>query len=118
MNLLDLIGRRGEAIFAYLIGDRCFGRFWFSPDFLGDKAEALDHRVTLVEPSTFGASLYVQVKSTTRGYSGKGPRKRLKVRISKTNVGKLKMVPGPTYIAAIDIDAKVGYRRPSLGRLP
>ena len=75
MSLKDLIGSRGEEVFAYLIGDWCFRRFWFKATFLGDKAEALDHIVTLINPSSFGAYFYVQVKATTRGYRGTGAQR-------------------------------------------
>ncbi len=118
MNLKDLIGKRGEDVFAYLIGEWCFGRMWFFADFLGAKGEALDHRVSLIAPSTFGAVFYVQVKSTTRGYSGQGAKRKLKVKVSKEDIRKLKTVPGPAFVAGIDINQKVGYLKAVTAKTP
>src|SRR5436853_4586218 len=109
MSLKDLIGSRGEEVFAYLIGDWCFRRFWFKATFLGDKAEALDHIVTLINPSSFGAYFYVQVKATTRGYRGTGAQRKLRVTVKKDDIRKLRQAPGPAFIAGIDIRHKVGY---------
>jgi hypothetical protein len=95
MNEKDYIGKRGETIFAFLIGKKCSGRFWFHCDFLGDKAETKDFVVYLIDPACTEATFFVQVKATSRGYSGKGKKRKLKANVSKKDVKKLKGVNGP-----------------------
>jgi hypothetical protein len=108
MNQRDYIGKRGETIFAFLIGKKCKGRFWFHCDFLGDKAETKDFTVYCIEPSCTEATFFVQVKATSKGYVGKGKKRKLKTNVSEKDVRKLKRVTGPTFIAGVDIDAEVG----------
>jgi hypothetical protein len=109
MNEKDYIGKRGETIFAFLIGKQCNGRFWFHADFLGDKAETKDYTVLLINPSCGEATFFVQVKATTRGYSGKGAKRKLKANVSKKDVEKLKRVTGPAFVAGIDIELEAGF---------
>jgi hypothetical protein len=109
MNQRDYIGKRGETIFAYLIGERCNGRFWFDYDFLGGKAETKNFTVSCIEPSCGEATFFVQVKATSKGYLGKGSKRKLRVNVSERDVRKLKRVTGPAFIVGIDIEAKVGY---------
>ncbi|MCI0457598.1 MAG: hypothetical protein L0Z62_11560 [Gemmataceae bacterium] len=109
MHARDYIGKRGETIFAFLIGKKCSGRFWFHCDFLGDKAETKDFTVYLIEPSCEEATLFVQVKSTSKGYTGKGSNRKLKVNVSKKDVAKLKKVTGPAYVAGIDVELECGF---------
>src|SRR5436309_3204592 len=109
MNQRDYIGKRGETIFAYLITKKCKGRFWFHCEFLGDKAETKDFTVSCIEPSCGEATFFVQVKATSKGYTGKGRKRKLKVNVSEKDVKKLKRVTGPAFIAGIDIEAEEGY---------
>jgi hypothetical protein len=109
MNLKDYIGKRVEVVFAYLIGKKCNGRFWFHCDFLGDKAESKDFTVTLIDAPSGEATFFVQVKATTTGYSGTGANRKLKVKVSKKDIKKLKRVTGPAYVVGIDIDLEVGF---------
>ena len=109
MDEKDYIGKRGETVFAFLIGKRCNGEFWFLEEFIDGKAETKDYTVYLVDPSCGEATFFVQVKTTTQGYSGKGTSRKLKVKVTKEDVGKLKRVTGPAYVAGIDIDLEVGF---------
>jgi hypothetical protein len=109
MNEKDRIGKRGETVFAFLIGKRCLGRFWFDTGFLGDKAETKDYTVYLIDPGCGEATLFVQVKATTKGYRGKGAKRKLRVRVTEADVKKLKRVTGPAYVAGIDVEAEVGF---------
>ena len=109
MNERDYIGKRGETIFAFLSGKKCNGRFWLHCDFLGDKAETKDFTVHLIEPGCGEATFFVQVKATTKGYTGKGAKRKLKVSLSKQDVAKLKRVTGPAFVAGIDIELEDGF---------
>lgn len=109
MNVRDYNGRRGETVFPYLIGKLCSGRFWCHCTFAGEKAEAKDFIVNLIEPSCGEATLFVQVKSNMGVYSGKGATRKLKVTVTAKDMAKLKQVPGPTYVAGIDVVEEVGY---------
>jgi hypothetical protein len=109
MNGRDYIGRRGETIFAFLIGKKCTGRFWFRCEFLGDKAETKDFTVYCIDPACTEATFFVQVKATSKGYTGKGKTRRLKVNVSERDVRRLNRVTGPAFIAPIDIESEDGY---------
>jgi hypothetical protein len=109
MHARDYIGKRGETIFAFLIGKKCDNRFWFHCDFLGGKAETKDFTVYLIEPACEEATCFVQVKATTRGYTGKGANRKLRVNVSKKDVAKLKKVTGPAYVAGIDVEQECGF---------
>jgi len=109
MNEKDFIGKRGETIFAFLIGKKCNGRFWFHCDFLGDKAETKDFVVYLIKPACTEATFFVQVKATSKGYTGKGKSRKLKANVSKKDVKKLQGVTGPAYIVGIDVETEEGY---------
>jgi hypothetical protein len=109
MSEKDHIGKRGEVIFAFLIGKKCSGRYWFDSHFLGDKAPTKDFTVSLINPSSGEATFFAQVKATSKGYTGKGANRKLKVNVTRRDVSKLKQVTGPTYIAGIDTELEVGF---------
>jgi hypothetical protein len=109
MDEKDYIGKRGETVFAFLIGKRCNGEFWFVEDFIDGKAETKDFIVYLVRPSLGEATFFVQVKATTQGYSGKRTNRKLKVKVTREDVAKLKRIRGPAYVAGVDIDLEVGF---------
>jgi hypothetical protein len=109
MHARDYIGRRGETIFAFLIGRKGSDRFWFHCEFLGEKAETKDFTVYLIEPSCGEATLFVQVKATSKGYTGTGANRKLKVNVSKKDVAKLKRVTGPAFVAGIDVELECGF---------
>lgn len=109
MNIKDYIGKRGETIFKALITKWCGGRPWFDDIFLGEKAETRDFLVNLIGPSVVASLFYVQVKSTRKGYTGKGANKKLKVSVTKEDVSKLKNSAGPAYICGIDIVNNCGF---------
>ena len=109
MSERDYIGRRGEIIFAFLIGKKCDGRFWFHATFAGEKAETKDFIVNLIDPSCGEATFFAQVKATSRGYSGKGAARKLRVRVTKKDIKKLKRVNGPAFVIGIDVEQETGY---------
>jgi hypothetical protein len=109
MNERDYIGKRGETLLDYLIGKRCDGRFWFTCQYAGEKAEAKDFTVSCVNPSCYEATFFVQVKATTRGYTGKGKSRKLRASVSAKDVKRLKNLTGPAFIAGIDVENEEGY---------
>ncbi len=109
MNIADYIGKRGEIIFSMLITRWCGGKPWFDVVFLGEKAEAKDFMVNLIEPTCGDANFFVQVKATRQGYVGKSVTGKLKVNVEKEDIEKLKMVPAPTYVVGIDLIAECGF---------
>lgn len=109
MNESDYIGKRGEAIFRYLITGWCDGKPWFDDNFLGEKQPVKDFIVNLIEPTSGDAVFYAQVKATNGKYVGKGRTRRLKVKLSKKDTAKLKRAPGPAFVVGIDIGTSKGY---------
>ena len=109
MSLADWIGKRGESIFRVLISRWCDGHPWFDETFLGEKQEAKDFIVKLIDSSTGDASFYVQVKSTRTGYRGSGFNRKLKVKVTRDDVEKRKELKLPAYVVGIDIDLVRGY---------
>jgi hypothetical protein len=102
VSSLDHIGHRGENIFRALITRFCYGRFYFHEVFLGEKHATTDFKVELINPTSAGAWFYVQVKSTTKGYTGAGDGRLLNVKVTKNEIEKLKKAPGPAYVVGID----------------
>ena len=109
MNERDYIGKRGEAIFRFLITEWCDGEPWFDDNFLGEKQPIKDFIVNLIEPASGDAVFYAQVKATNGKYVGRGRARRLKVKLSKKDTAKLKKAPGPAFLVGIDIESKRGY---------
>ncbi|HTU20655.1 MAG TPA: hypothetical protein VMG10_21525 [Gemmataceae bacterium] len=108
---MDMIGKRGEALFSVAITAFCSGRFWFEDTFLGAKAEALDFSVQLIGSSVFHANFYVQVKAIAKKkrYSGKGKRRRLLVTLEAADAKKLGAMKVPAYVVGIDIVSGRAY---------
>jgi hypothetical protein len=102
----DDIGDRGQWLFCLLMTDLC-GRDapFFRPRFLGDKFPTFDYLVELVDHPAF--FFFVQVKTTTQGYT-KDPI-RLKVQVSTEDVNRMVSCPAPTYVAGIDSESGSGY---------
>ncbi len=109
MTSSDRIGNHGEFVFQALISRKCRRRFYFHPIHLGEKHRGVDMVVELLDASNIQAVFYIQVKSTTLGYTGTGNDERLRVEISSADIERLKTFPGPTYIAGIDIESGRGY---------
>ncbi|MHC5537940.1 DUF4365 domain-containing protein [Singulisphaera rosea] len=105
MGQRDEIGMRGEALFTAAIMSFC-GRTrpYFVSHFLGDKFRTLDFIVELVDAEPGTPYLFVQVKTTTQGYtSGKGP-KRLRIRLEAEDVTRMREYLAPTYLAGVDLN--------------
>jgi hypothetical protein len=109
MNINDLKGDRGENLFTVLITKWCSGRPLFIDSFLGEKHEATDYLVELLDPPCGHAHFYVQVKATMANYSGTGMGRKLDVQVTKDDVDKLKRIRAPVYVAGIDIEGGRGY---------
>jgi hypothetical protein len=78
-------------------------RPYFVSHFLGDKFQTLDFIVELLDADQGTPYLFVQVKTTTQGYTpGKRP-KRLKVRLEEDDVLRMRGFPAPTYLAGVDL---------------
>jgi hypothetical protein len=104
----DAIGQRGEALFFVLmtkpLPER--GRL-FRLQFLGDKWPLVDYIVELEDAGTIRPFFFVQVKTTTEGYTRR--EQRLKVKISSEQIRGLAAYPAPTYIVGIDEENETGY---------
>ncbi len=98
----DDIGSRGEAIFAVLVSNFCDrSRPYFRPRYLGEKAEAVDFLVELLDVEGTIPFCFVQVKTTRQGHTKRQPR-RLKVGLTEEEVRRLVCFPAPTYFVGID----------------
>jgi hypothetical protein len=103
MPLTDEIGNRGESIFeVWITKVKSPDRLpLFRPHFLGDKFATLDFLVELVGFQEGIAYFFVQVKTTTQGYTSHVP-KRLKIQVTKEDIDRMKAFPAPTYIVGVD----------------
>lgn len=110
MNLQDQIGIRGEALFRKVITKWCDDRIWFVDTFLGEKFQAKDYLVTLIDPTCGGdATFYVQVKATTQGYTGSGDSQKLRANVSADDIEDLKGANAPVYVMGVDIINEKAY---------
>ncbi len=102
----NIIGNRGEYIFAELITEKTDDGYLFNPAFLGEKWPTSDFFVELfnTEKPMF---CFFQVKSTSEGYTKK--EKKLKANISKADLKKLSYLPAPSYVIGIDEQLKKGF---------
>lgn len=104
----DDIGNRGQSIFFLLMTELCDGRDapYFRPRFLGDKYPTFDYLVQVVGHEAY--FFFVQVKTTTRGYTGT-MEPRLLVQLSQQDVDSMVASPVPAYVVGIDEPGQVGY---------
>ena len=109
MDIRDRIGKRGENIFAQIITRWCGGEDWFEEERLGGKTEVVDFLVNLLDPADGRPQFYVQIKSTSKGYSGAGTSERLKVNVSLEDILEMKKFSIPAYIVGIDIHAEKAF---------
>ncbi len=109
MDRRDVIGERGEAIFRVLITrpHPMRGYLFDHPRFLGDKKRTIDFHIELFHDDALIPFFFVQVKSTSEGYTVK--EHRLKVQVSRTDMQRLAAYPAPTYIVGIDEPNEQGY---------
>ena len=110
---MDLVGKRGEALFRAIITKWCGGEQWFDETFLGEKAEALDFVVRLIGSAVFHALFFIQVKATAKPnrYSGSGKNRRLLVTLEAADAVKLGNMKVPAYVVGIDIHSGKAYIR-------
>lgn len=102
----DDIGDRGQWMFSLIMTELC-GRDepFFRPRFLGDKYPTFDYILELVDqPEYF---FFVQVKTTTKGYTQNPVR--LKVHVSQVDVDRMVACPAPAYVVGIDESSQKGY---------
>jgi len=105
----DLVAARGEALFCVLISREHPTRgFLFDiPRHLGEKKRSVDYFVEVLESGDLLSYFFVQVKTTRRGYTRDG--RRLKVRVSRSDIERLASYPAPAYVVGIDEVAERGY---------
>jgi hypothetical protein len=109
MVIGDDIGGRGEAIFYVRLTELCGRRRpFFRPHFLGEKFATFDYVVELLGAGEGTPFFFVQVKTTTRGYTKTTPSS-LRVRVSARDVRRMVLYPAPTYVVGIDERWEVGY---------
>jgi hypothetical protein len=98
MHLKDVTGSRGEKIAELeLTNNDKSNPPRFRTVFLGEKWPTLDLYVELDLVKGQRPFFFVQCKSTSTALS----RKSIRVRLSKSDVQKLRHVPGPTYLIAV-----------------
>ncbi|AOY83879.1 DUF4365 domain-containing protein [Moorena producens JHB] len=109
MDKKEVIGQRGESIFIVLITRKhpTRGYLFDHPRFLGDKKRTIDFYVELFHDESLIPFFFVQVKSTSEGYTVK--EHRLKVQVTATDIKRLAAYPAPTYIVGIDESRERGY---------
>lgn len=109
MDIREVIGERGEAIFRVLLTRKhpIYGYLFDHPRFLGEKKRAIDFYVELFHEESLIPFFFVQVKSTAEGYTLK--EHRLKVQVTATDMERLAAYPAPTYIIGIDEPGEQGY---------
>ena len=102
----DDIGERGQAMFVLLMTELC-GRDepYFRPRFLGDKFPTFDYLLELVDHP--GHFCFVQVKTTTLGFTVEPPK--LKIQVSQTDVERMVKWQAPSYVVGIDEPNQTGY---------
>jgi hypothetical protein len=105
----DIIGGRGESIFQVLITRKHPTRHYLFdlPRFLGEKKQTIDFLVELFHDESLVPFFFVQVKTTSEGYSIQ--EHRLKVQVTSTDMQRLAAYPVPTYIVGIDEVGEQGY---------
>jgi hypothetical protein len=103
MASTDDIGSRGESNFEVLVTKikRRDRQPLFRTHFLGDKFGALDYLVELVGFRGGSAHCFVQVKTTTRGYTSLAPQ-RLRVDVTQKDIDRMIAFPAPTYVVGVD----------------
>ncbi len=102
----NIIGNRGEYIFAELITEKTDNGYLFNPAFLGEKWPAYDFYVELFKTDK-PMFCFFQVKSTSKGYTKKN--NKLKANITKEDLTKLSNLPAPSYVIGIDEKDKKGF---------
>ncbi len=109
MDKRDIIGERGESIFRVLITRKhpTRGYLFDHPRFLGEKKRTIDFHVELFHDESLIPFFFVQVKSTSEGYTVK--EHRLKIQVTVTDMKRLAAYPAPTYIVGIDESGEQGY---------
>ncbi len=109
MRSKDDIGNRGESIFEVRITQPCGmpAEPLFRAFFLGEKKETFDYMIELIGLTSRSAYCFVQVKTTVK--TVRPNAKTLKVGIKKSDIDRMVVYPGPTYIVGIDENADTAY---------
>lgn len=109
MDVREVIGERGESIFRVLITRKhpSRGYLFDHPRFLGEKKRTIDFYVELFHDDFLIPFFFVQVKSTSQGYTQSD--RRLKVKVTDSDMKRLAAYPAPTYVIGIDEQGEQGY---------
>jgi hypothetical protein len=99
-QIQDTVGNRGENIFELALTDySLFAQPLFALSFLGEKWPAVDYYVELRGLRRDRLFFLAQVKATTRAFPDNAAH--LRVTATKSDVLRLKQIPGPTYIFGV-----------------
>lgn len=109
MDKREVIGERGESIFRVLLTRKhpTRGYLFDHPRFLGEKKRTIDFHVELFHDESLIPFFFVQVKTTSEGYTLK--EHRLKIQVTAIDMRRLAAYPAPTYIVGIDEPQEQGY---------
>lgn len=117
----DDIGDYGQCILFLLMTNLCKRDTpYFRPRFLGDKYPTFDYIVELVDRPEYYC--FLQVKTTTLGYTVNP--KRLRINVPQVDINRMVACPAPTYVVGIDFKTKDGFLfsvnepRPHIASLP
>ena len=109
-ELSDVTGFRGERIVELCLTDyRDFAKPLFRPGFLGDKWPAIDFYVELTMVRGRRFYFFAQVKATTAGLGSFDTS--MAISTKKSDIGRLLMIPGPTYIFGVHEPSKRVFAR-------
>jgi hypothetical protein len=105
----EIIGERGESIFRVLLTRKHPNRGYLfdHPRFLGEKKRTIDFYIELFHDESLIPFFFVQVKSTSQGYTQSD--RHLKVKVSSSDMQRLAAYPAPTYVIGIDEQGEQGY---------
>src|SRR5580658_7552690 len=110
MGRSDFVGNRGQSLAHARLTEMCRRNTmpYFDAHFLGDKCPTFDFLVELIGAGQRRPYFFVQVKATREGYTTTQPR-RLRAKVSKSDVRKMVLFRAPTYVVGIDEPGEHAY---------
>ena len=103
----NILGERGENVFFVAITELFNNEFIFHPTFLGQKQEYVDYFVEIKGNHKSIPYFFVQVKTTTQGYTK--DNKFLKVQIPLEKLKQLYKIKAPTYFVGVNNATQESY---------
>lgn len=110
----ELTAKRGEARFVLMLTQPHpeHGTLFHAPRNLGEKMPVVDYLVELVSDAQLKPFCFIQVKTTTGGYT---PGGHLKLTVSARDMRRMATFGVPSYVVGIDERYERGFVVPSNG---